>query len=134
MKKLYISVTTAFLTSLLVVAGTSLPVSNASADTVDFAASILLASTDYKGIHPSQSHLAFQRRASEQTVQLENNRNSGAVMLKGKPPYNRHTPMQHELEKAQLVEFNKKIDNPLHERHDIYRGAAGKYPPYKRSW
>jgi len=96
---------------------------------------MLLASLDFKGIHPSEPHVVYERHQSEkdQFARGESKPDAVPVMFSGKPPYNRHTVKKHELEKVQFARLEEQAEVTKHE-HNIYHGALGIRPPYKRNW
>lgn len=109
----------------------------ASADTEDLATGysdvIFLASTDYKGQHPSKPHVVYERQKKNSLPARAEDKSAVPIAdFGGKPPYKRHTEKQH-LEKVQLANFKKDSTATKHQ-HDIYRGPKGIRPPYKRNW
>ncbi len=107
-----------------------------SADTAGSGAAylntMLLASTDFKGEHPNNPHVVYERRTeNKQLVRAEGKSGVSLVSFRGKPPYNRHTTKMHELEKVQFARLEE--GGAAKHEHNIYRGSQGMHPPYKRN-
>ncbi len=138
MKNLQISVSKALLVGAL---ATGMLLGSASADTTTsapgytgFSEPIFLASTDFKGIHPNKPHVVYERQSKNHSfVQVEKKSPASLVLFSGKPPYNRHSVKQHELEKVQFARLEESTGVVKH-KHSLYRGWQGKRPPYRRNW
>jgi len=91
---------------------------------------MLLASTDFKGEHRYTSHVAYERK--DLPAQLEGKSVAVPVILRGKPPYNRHTAKYHQLEKVQFARFEEMPGVTKDEHRSIYSYGTQR-PPYKRN-
>ncbi len=141
MKKSYTNVIKALLSSVLAI-GAGITAGAVSADPAGLtpgdsvSSNLILASTDFKGIHPTKAHVAFEQQSkTNPSAQVGVIPGATPVIFKGKPPYNRHIVKQEQLEKVQFSRFEEQDEATKHE-HKMYQyhGAQGKRPPYKRNW